>query len=585
MKRGLVFSQESIGRWYKLPGLAFLGLGGDKARKGIGVSSENIHEFVGANFIRHIIDGDLASKAVDGVITRFPPEPNGFLHIGHAKSICLNFGLALDYKGHCNLRFDDTNPLTEDENFVEAIKRDVAWLGFKWSSERYASDYYEKFYDFAVQLIQKGKAYVCDLTAEEVKATRGTLTEPGLESPYRGRHVAENLELFARMRAGEFEDGKRTLRAKIDMASGNVNLRDPAIYRIRKAKHHRTGNTWCVYPMYDYAHCLSDYLEGITHSLCTLEFADHRPLYDWILGELVPEPRPHQYEFSRLNLSYTVTSKRKLKALVESQAVAGWDDPRMPTIAGLRRRGFTPASIRAFCRGVGVSKQESVIDMSLLEEALRTDLNENAKRAMCVLRPLKVVLLNFEEIPPQTLCVPNHPFSDVHGTREIVLEKEIFIEADDFTLTPPPKYHRLSPGKEVRLRYACVIKAEKHILGPSGEVIEIHARLDPDTFGKNPQGRKVKGIIHWVPASSPSCEVRLYDRLFDTPAPGDGSALACSSLEVVQGARIEAHYGNQSLTGEALQFERLGYFVEDQDSKKGHQVWNRSVGLRDTWAN
>lgn len=542
------------------------------------------------NFIREIIDNDLKLKKNNGrVHTRFPPEPNGYLHIGHAKSICLNFGIARDYNGKCNLRFDDTNPTKEEQEYVDAIKEDVRWLGFDWENrEYYASDYFDKLYEYAVQLIKKGKAFVCDLSADEVREYRGTLTEPGKESPYRNRSIEENLDLFERMRKGEFPDGSKTLRAKIDMSHPNLNMRDPVMYRILKVPHHRTGNRWCIYPTYDWAHGQSDSIEGITHSICTLEFEDHRPLYDWYIEQLGIH-HPQQIEFARLNLTYTVMSKRKLLQLVEEGHVNGWDDPRMPTISGLRRRGYTPEAIRDFCDRVGVAKRDNMIDVSLLEYSLREDLNKRAMRAMAVLRPLKVVLLNYPENQVEELDAVNNPEDPTMGTRKIPFSKVLYIEHDDFREVPPPKYFRLSPGKEVRLRYAYIIKCIDVKKDPiSGEIIELHCTYDPETkSGSGQSQRKVKGTIHWVSASqSFDAEVRLYDRLFTVEDPsGDNwrEYINPKSLEVLSNCKIEKSLSNAK-PQDRFQFERLGYFCVDKDSTQSKLVFNRAVTLKDTWA-
>ncbi len=548
------------------------------------------------NFIQDIIAADLENNKHGGkVLTRFPPEPNGYLHIGHAKSICLNFGLAAKNGGLCNLRFDDTNPSKEEVEYVESIKRDVHWLGFDWGDRQfYASDYFEQFYQYAVQLIRMGKAYVCDLSPEQMRAYRGTLTEPGKESPYRNRTVEENLELFSRMRAGEFPDGSRVLRAKIDMASGNVNMRDPVIYRILKAEHHRTGSRWCIYPMYDFAHCLSDAIEGITHSICTLEFEDHRPLYDWFLDQLETPCHPQQIEFARLNLSYTIMSKRKLLQLVEQGRVSGWDDPRMPTLAGLRRRGYTPEAIRDFCDRIGVAKRDSTVDLALLEHCLREDLNRRAQRFMGVLRPLKVVIDNYPEDQVEELEAVNNPEDPAAGKRMVPFSRELYIERDDFMEEPVKKFFRLAPGREVRLRYAYYVTCERVVKDEkTGEITEIHCIYDPQTRGgSSPDGRKVKGTIHWVSAAhARDAEVRLYDRLFtvaDPDAAGDGGEftdfLNPDSLEILSGAKVEPALA-EILTAEPFQFERLGYFCADsRDSKADSLVFNRAVTLRDSWA-
>ncbi|HEY8343756.1 MAG TPA: glutamine--tRNA ligase/YqeY domain fusion protein [Bacillota bacterium] len=547
------------------------------------------------NFIRSIIAEDLRTNKNDGrVITRFPPEPNGYLHIGHAKSICLNFGLAAENNGRCHLRFDDTNPTKEDVEYTESIQRDVKWLGFDWGEHLYyASDYFEQLYQYAVELIKAGKAYVCDLTPDEVRAYRGTLTEPGKESPYRNRSVEENLDLFARMRAGEFPDGSRVLRAKIDMASPNLNMRDPVIYRILRVPHHRTGDKWCIYPMYDFAHPLSDAIEGITHSICTLEFEDHRPLYDWFLDQLETPSRPQQIEFARLNLTYTVMSKRKLLQLVKEGHVAGWDDPRMPTIAGFRRRGYTPEAIRNFCERIGVAKSNSTVDIALLEHCLREDLNKRAPRVMAVLRPLKVVIDNYPAGQVEELEAVNNPEDPQAGTRKIPFSKVIYIERDDFMEDPPKKFYRLAPGREVRLRYGYFIKCTEVVKDEkTGEVLEVHCTYDPATRGGSaPDGRKVKATLHWVSAEeSLEAEVRLYNRLFNRENPDDVEEgktfldyLNPDSLEVLTSCRIEPSLAT-ARPGDKFQFERLGYFCVDPDSTPEKLVFNRSVSLRDTWA-
>ena len=546
------------------------------------------------NFIEQIIEEDNRTGKHEGrVHTRFPPEPNGYLHIGHAKSICLNFGLATKYRGLCNLRYDDTNPSKEELEYVESIKEDVRWLGFDWGDrEYYASDYFEQLYEWAIQLIKKGLAFVCDLPSEEVRAYRGTLTEPGRNSPYRERSSAESLDLFQRMRAGEFPDGSRTLRAKIDMGHPNLNMRDPVMYRILRATHHRTGDNWCIYPMYDFTHGQSDSLERITHSICTLEFENHRPLYDWYVDELGIY-HPQQIEFARLNLSYTVMSKRKLLELVRDGHVSGWDDPRLPTISGLRRRGYTPESIRSFCERIGVAKFNSVIDMGVLESSLREHLNATAPRVMGVLRPLRVVITDFPEERVEELQAVNNPEDAAAGTRLVPFSRVVYIERDDFRENPPKKFHRLSPGTEVRLRYAYVIKCQQVIKDEqTGEVIELRCTHDPATLGKNPEGRKVKGVIHWVSAAhATEAEVRLYDRLFTRESPEDvapgedyKAGLNPQSLEILRGCRLEPSLA-QAAPGSRYQFERLGYFCADQvDSRPGALVFNRTTSLRDTWA-
>jgi glutaminyl-tRNA synthetase len=544
------------------------------------------------DFIREIIAADNASGRHGGrVATRFPPEPNGYLHIGHAKSICLNFGVARDFGGTCNLRFDDTNPVTEDLEYVESIQHDIRWLGFDWNDRLfYASDYFETLYQCAERLIEDGKAYVDSLDAEAIREHRGTLREPGRESPYRTRSVSENLDLFRRMRAGEFADGAHVLRAKIDMASPNINLRDPILYRIRRARHHRTGDAWCIYPMYDYAHPISDALERITHSLCTLEFEDHRPLYDWLIANLPLPGEPQQIEFARLNLTYTVVTKRKLKQLVSEKHVSGWDDPRMPTLSGLRRRGYTPEAIRRFADEVGVARRENVVDVGLLEHHIREDLNQRALRAMGVLRPLKVVLENYPEGRVEHLAVVNNPEDPTAGTRDVPFSRELYIEQDDFRETPPPKYFRLSPGREVRLRNAYLITCREAVKDASGTVVELRCTYDPATRGGDaPDGRKVKATLHWVPAAhAVDAEVRLYDRLFTSEMPGSSETdflteMNPHSLEVLRGCRLEPSLG-AARPGDRFQFERLGYFVMDPDSRPGAPVFNRTVTLKDSWA-
>ncbi|WP_063652961.1 glutamine--tRNA ligase [Aliivibrio fischeri] len=542
------------------------------------------------NFIRQIIDEDLKSGKHSSVHTRFPPEPNGYLHIGHAKSICLNFGIAQDYQGQCNLRFDDTNPEKEDIEYVESIKNDVNWLGFQWSGDiQYSSNYFDKLYGYAVELIEKGLAYVDELTPEQMREYRGSLKEPGKNGPYRDRSVEENLALFEQMRDGKFKEGTICLRAKIDMASSFIVLRDPVIYRVRFATHHQTGDKWCIYPMYDFTHCISDALEGITHSICTLEFQDNRRLYDWVLENITIDCQPRQYEFSRLNLEYTVMSKRKLNQLVTEKLVNGWDDPRMPTVSGLRRRGFTSASIREFCKRIGVTKQENMIEFSSLESCIRDDLNESAPRAMAVLEPVKLVIENYEEGKVETLNIANHPNKPEMGTREVPFTREVYIEQDDFREEANKKYKRLVLGKEVRLRGAYVIQANRIEKDEAGNITTIFCSYDEDTLGKNPaDGRKVKGVIHWVSADKAlPAEIRLYDRLFTVPNPGAADDFAATinpeSLVVKNGfvepslATAEAEVG--------YQFERTGYFCADnKDSSADALVFNRTVGLRDTWA-
>jgi len=550
------------------------------------------------DFIRAIINKDLKANKHDGrVATRFPPEPNGYLHIGHAKSICLNFGIAADYKGTCNLRFDDTDPSGEDLEYVDAIKKDVRWLGFEWDDrEFFASDYFEQLYHYAIQLIKAGKAYVCSLTPDEIRGYRGTLTEPGKESPYRNRSIEENLDLFERMRAGEFEDGAHVLRAKIDMASPNLTMRDPVIYRIKKVPHYRLGDRWCIYPMYDFAHCLSDSIEGITHSICTLEFENNRPLYDWILDELKTPSHPQQIEFARLNLSHTVMSKRLLADLVRKGLVKGWDDPRMPTLAGMRRRGYTPDAIRDFCERIGVAKNDSVVDMELLEHCVRDDLNQHAPRAMAVLRPLKVIIDNYPEDKTEEFDAPNHPQDPTMGSRKVPFSREIYIDQDDFLEDAPKKFFRLAPGREVRLRNAYFITCKQVVKDEkTGEIIEVHCTYDPETRdGYAPDGRSVKATIHWV--SAPHCqdaEVRLYDRLFAAANPGDeadkagvdfSALLNPNSLETLTSCKFEPSLA-EAAPGSRYQFERIGYFCMDSvDSSDDKLVFNRIVTLRDTWA-
>lgn len=543
------------------------------------------------HFIRNRIRKELEAGQYQQIITRFPPEPNGYLHLGHAKSIALNFSVAEEFGGYTNLRFDDTNPAKEEQRYIDAIKEDVHWLGYAWKHERHASDYFEQLYEWALHLIDHGLAYVDSQDADTIRAQRGTLTEPGEESPFRNRPREESRDLFQRMRAGEFADGAHVLRAKIDMASGNINLRDPVIYRIRHLTHPRTGNQWCIYPSYDYAHGQSDAIEHITHSLCTLEFEDHRPLYDWLLAHLPVPSRPVQIEFSRLNLDYTVLSKRRLTRLVDEGHVSGWDDPRMPTLAGVRRRGFTPEAIRAFCAEIGVTKSDSIIPFGVLENALRNDLNERAPRTMAVLRPLKLVLTNFPEGETEWLEAAVHPQKPGMGSRRIAMTREIFIEADDFMEEAPKKFFRLKPGGEVRLRNAFIIRCDEVIKDADGQVVELRCTLDPDTRSGQPgANRKVKGTIHWVSAvHSVQAEVRLYDRLFQTPDPAGDKAvdfiehLNPESLVVIPDARLEPETA-QARPGESFQFERLGYFAADPDGTPERPVFNRAVTLRDTWA-
>jgi len=545
-----------------------------------------------SDFIREIIDDDLKTNKNDGrVATRFPPEPNGYIHIGHAKSICLNFGIAAQYGGTCNLRFDDTDPSGESLEYVESIINDIHWLGFDWKDRMYyASDYFEQLYQFAVELIRAGKAYVCDLNSDEIREYRGSFTEPGKESPYRNRTVDENLDLFERMRAGKFGDGDHVLRARIDMVAPNIIMRDPVIYRIKKEFHYRTGDQWVIYPMYDFAHCLSDAIEGITHSICTLEFENNRPLYDWIVEQLIEGNRPHQTEFARLNLSYTVISKRVLIELVEKGKVTGWDDPRMPTIAGMRRRGYTPEAIRNFCSEIGVAKNDNLINMALLEHCVREDLNEQAPRVMGVLRPLRVVIDNYPEGQVEEFEFANHPQNPDMGTRMVPFSRELYIERDDFHEDPPGKYKRLAPGREVRLRNAYVIKYESMVKDGAGEVVELHCTYDLETRNAPPpDGRKVKGVIHWVSAEyCVPAEVRLYDRLFQVPNPAGESEefteyLNPNSLEILTSCYVESGLKDAE-PGRRYQFERIGYFcVDSGDSLSGSPVFNRVVPLRDTW--
>ncbi|HHT91329.1 MAG TPA: glutamine--tRNA ligase/YqeY domain fusion protein [Firmicutes bacterium] len=542
-----------------------------------------------SNFIRNIIDEDLASGKHKAIVTRFPPEPNGYLHIGHAKSICLNFGIARDYGGTCHLRFDDTNPEKEEIEYIESIQEDVRWLGFDWGEHLYfASDYFEQLYNLAVELIKQGKAYVCELSADQIRQYRGTLTEPGKDSPYRNRSVEENLDLFERMRRGEFEEGSHVLRAKIDMSAANIVMRDPTLYRIRKVSHHRTGDAWCIYPMYDFTHCLSDAIESITHSICTLEFENNRALYEWILEQVYPQPHPRQIEFARLNLSYTMMSKRKLLELVNEGIVKGWDDPRMPTLSGLRRRGYTPAAIRDFADRIGVSKANSMVDYSFLEHCLREDLNQSSPRTMAVLRPLKVVIENYPEGQVEQLEAVNNPQDPKAGTRLIPFAREIYIEQEDFMMDPPKKFFRLAPGREVRLRFAYFITCTDVIYDAEGNIVEIRATYDPETKGGSaPDGRKVKSTLHWVAAEqSLQAEIRLYDHLFTTEDPSEGDLediLNPNSLEVLEGARVELNLQDVQ-PGDRFQFERIGYFCVDPDSSPTHLVFNRTVSLRDTWS-
>jgi glutaminyl-tRNA synthetase len=544
----------------------------------------------GRDFIRDIVATDLESGKHKGVVTRFPPEPNGYLHLGHAKSICLNFGVAAEFGGHCNLRFDDTNPTKEEQEYIDAIQRDVRWLGFDWGEGNlhFASDYFEQLYDWAVHLIRAGKAYVDDQSPEEMRIARGTLTEPGKNSPFRDRSVEENLDLFARMRAGEFPNGARVLRAKIDMAAGNINLRDPTIYRILHAHHPRTGEAWKIYPSYDFAHGQSDAIEHVTHSICTLEFEDHRPLYDWCLDNLPVPSRPHQYEFARLNMTYTLLSKRVLTELVRGGHVTGWDDPRMPTLAGLQRRGIPAEALREFIKRIGVAKANSTVDLSMFDFAVRETLNRTAQRRMAVLRPLKVVIENYPEGQVEQLDAVNHPDDASLGTRQIPFSRELYIEHEDFMEDPPKKFFRMAPGREVRLRYGYFITCKDVVKNDKGEVVELRCTYDPETRGGNaPDGRKVKATIHWVSAQhAVPAEVRVYEQLFATPTPDAAnfaSQLNPNSLEVLNGAMLEPALASDNFDG-AMQFERQGYFCRDKDSAPGNPVFNRTVGLRDSYA-
>ncbi|HXL47410.1 MAG TPA: glutamine--tRNA ligase/YqeY domain fusion protein [Xanthobacteraceae bacterium] len=543
----------------------------------------------GRDFIRDIIAADLAAKRHTSVVTRFPPEPNGYLHIGHAKSICLNFGVAQEFGGRCHLRFDDTNPTKEEQEYIDAIERDVRWLGFDWGSHLYhASDYFDQLYAWAEHLIRTGKAYVDDQSQEEMRANRGTLTEPGRNSPWRERRVEENLDLFRRMRAGEFPNGARVLRAKIDMASGNINLRDPVLYRILHASHPRTGTAWCIYPSYDFAHGQSDAIEHVTHSLCTLEFEDHRPLYDWLLEHLPVPSRPRQYEFARLNLTHTVLSKRVLTELVRGGYVTGWDDPRMPTLAGLRRRGVPPEAVRDFVKRIGVAKANSVVDMAMFDFSVREVLNKTALRRMAVLRPLKVVIENYPEGQFEEIDAVNHPDNPAAGTRRLRFGRELYVERDDFMENPPKKFYRLSPGREVRLRYAYFITCREVVKAPAGEVIELRCTYDPQTRGGNaPDGRKVQATLHWVSAADAiTAEIRLYNQLFARADPDVGNFAADlnpDSIELLTDCKLEPALATTN-SAEPVQFERQGYFCPDPDSMPNHTVFNRTVGLRDTWA-
>ena len=544
-----------------------------------------------SNFLQSIISDDIASGRVKEVVTRFPPEPNGYLHIGHAKAISVNFGLAEANQGRCNLRFDDTNPEKESQEYIEAIQADVRWLGYSWDAEvRYASSYFQQFYDWAIHLVAQGDAYVCDLSSDEAREYRGTLTEPGRNSPSRERSVADNLDLLARMKAGEFDDGAKVLRAKIDMSSPNMNMRDPILYRIRKVPHHQTGNDWVIYPTYDFAHGQEDAIEGVTHSICTLEFEDHRPLYNWLIEHLPVPSRPQQYEFGRLNPSYTVTSKRKLKELVDEGVVTGWDDPRMPTVSGMRRRGYTAAAIRKFCDMIGTTRSDGVVDVAMLEFAIREDLNENAARGMCVLRPLKVVLTDYPSDKVEDLRAPGHPSRDDLGERVLPFTRELYIEADDFREEANKKFKRLVLGKRVRLRNAYVIEADEVVKDALGNVCEVHAHIIADTLGENPaDGIKPKGVIHWVSAShGKNAQVRLYERLFNHEAPDKGDNafmdhINPGSLEVIENAWIEPSL-TAAIPEQGFQFEREGYFVADRyDHSSDKPVFNRTIGLRDTW--
>jgi len=553
------------------------------------MTAEPVAAEVGRDFIRDIVQADLDARKYSRIVTRFPPEPNGYLHIGHAKSIALNFGIAQEFSGRCHLRFDDTNPTKEEQEYIDSIQADVRWLGYDWGTDLfYASDYFERLYEWAEVLIRAGHAYVDDQSQEEIRLTRGTLTEPGRNSPFRDRPVEENLDLFRRMKAGEFQNGARVLRAKIDMSSGNINLRDPVLYRILHATHPRTGDKWSIYPSYDYAHGQSDAIEGITHSICTLEFEDHRPLYDWLLDKLPVPSKPHQYEFARLNLSYTLLSKRVLTELVRGGHVSGWDDPRMPTIAGLKRRGVPPAAIRDFVRRIGVAKANSVVDVNMLEFSIRESLNKTALRRMAVLRPLKIVIENYPEGESEEIEAVNHPDDPAAGTRRIAFGRELYIERDDFMENPPKKFFRLSPGNEVRLRYAYFIKCREAVKNAAGEVVELRCTYDPATRGGNaPDGRKVKATMHWLPAAqSIPAEIRIYNQLFAKPVP-DAANFAADlnpqSLEVLTDARVEPAIA-ESNSPDVMQFERQGYFVRDPDSTPDHPVFNRTIGLRDTFA-
>jgi glutaminyl-tRNA synthetase len=553
------------------------------------MTAEPVAAEVGRDFIRDIVQADLDARKYSRIVTRFPPEPNGYLHIGHAKSIALNFGIAQEFSGRCHLRFDDTNPTKEEQEYIDSIQADVRWLGYDWGTDLfYASDYFERLYEWAEILIRAGHAYVDDQSQEEIRLTRGTLTEPGRNSPFRNRPVEENLDLFRRMKAGEFQNGARVLRAKIDMSSGNINLRDPVLYRILHATHPRTGDKWSIYPSYDYAHGQSDAIEGITHSICTLEFEDHRPLYDWLLDKLPVPSKPHQYEFARLNLTYTLLSKRVLTELVRGGHVSGWDDPRMPTMAGLKRRGVPPAAIRDFVRRIGVAKANSVVDVNMLEFSIRESLNKTALRRMAVLRPLKIVIENYPEGESEEIEAVNHPDDPGAGTRRIAFGRELYIERDDFMENPPKKFFRLSPGNEVRLRYAYFVTCREAVKNAAGEVVELRCTYDPATRGGNaPDGRKVKATMHWLPAAqSIPAEIRIYNQLFAKPVP-DAANFAADlnpqSLEVLTDARVEPAIA-ESNSPDVMQFERQGYFVRDPDSTPDHPVFNRTIGLRDTFA-
>ena len=541
---------------------------------------------VSENFITQIIDADLESGKHKDIVTRFPPEPNGFLHVGHVKSICLNFGLAEDYKGACNLRFDDTNPAKESVEYAQAIQRDVEWLGFKWNKEvRYSSDYFDQLYTYAQELIEKGLAFIDEQAAEEIRNNRGDFTHPGINSPYRDRASSESMDLFQRMKAGEFEDGKMVLRAKIDMQSGNLNMRDPIIYRIKRQHHIRTGDKWCIYPMYDFTHCISDALEGVTHSVCTLEFADHKPLYDWVLDNISIDCHPHQIEFNRLNQTFTITSKRKLNELVEEGVVDGWDDPRMPTVSGMRRRGYTPQSIREYAKKSTVTKKPSIIPMSMLEDCVRQELNAIAPRVMGILRPLKVVIENYPEGESEMIVAKNHPMDESFGNREIPFARELYIEADDYKENANRKFFRFTEGREVRLRYAYYLTCQRAIKNDAGEVIELRCTYDPETKGgSSPDGRKVKGTIHWVSAQhADDVELRLYDRLYNEKSPKGMDNLNDNSLEILENAKIEPNIIDGS-EGIRYQFERMGYFYRDKTYETNKPIFNRIVTLRDSWA-